>query len=77
MVVLALASVLYLMDWVAPPTHFIGPGFFAVLIAPFGVALVVSGLALRYRWPGWQVLQFAPLIAIVATVIWLRSLRYP
>jgi hypothetical protein len=43
LVVLALASVLYLMDWVAPPTHFIGPGFFAVLIAPFGVALVVSG----------------------------------
>ena len=72
---LAIAGWLYVLDRTTPPTHFIGPRFFAILLAPPGVGLIGSGLALRFRWPGWQVLQFAPWLAIALTIAWVRSLR--
>ena len=74
-VVLAMASGFYVIDQTTAATHFIGPRFFAILLAPTGVGLILSGLALRSRWPGWQVLQFAPWVALALTVAWFRSLR--
>jgi hypothetical protein len=72
---LAIAGWFYVLDPTTSPTHFIGPRLFAILLAPPGVGLIASGLALRFRWPGWQVLQFAPWLAIALTIAWLRSLR--
>ena len=68
---LSLAGWLYVVARTTP--HFI-PGLVGIVVAPPGVALIGSGLALRFRWPGWQVLQLAPWLALVATIAWLRSL---
>jgi hypothetical protein len=72
---LAVAGWFHLLDRMGSPTHFIGPRFFAVLLTPPSVGLLVSGLALRFRWPGSQVLQLAPWLAVVFTLAWFRSLR--
>ena len=74
-VVLAMATGFYVLDRMTPPTHFIGPRIFAILLAPMGAGFIASGLALRSRWPGWQLLQLAPWVALALTVAWLRSLR--
>lgn len=74
-VVLAMALGFYVVDRTAPPIHFIGPRFFTILLAPLGAGLVASGLALRSRWPGWQLLQLAPWVALALTVAWFQSLR--
>lgn len=74
-VVLAMAAGFYVIDRTAPATHFIGPRFFAILLAPIGAGLIASGIALRSRVPGWQVLQFAPWVALALTVAWFRSMR--
>ena len=74
-VVLAMATGFYVIDRTTPATHFIGPRFFAILLGPIGAGLVASGLALRSRWPGWQLLQLAPWVAFALTIAWFRSLR--
>ncbi|HUR19534.1 MAG TPA: hypothetical protein VMZ90_01915 [Vicinamibacterales bacterium] len=74
-VVLAMAFGFYVVDRTAAATHFIGPRFFAILLGPIGAGLIASGLALRSRLPGWQLLQLAPWVAIMLTVVWFRSLR--
>ena len=74
-VVVAMALGFYIVDLTAPATHFIGPRFFAFLLGPVGAGLIASGMALRSRWRGWQVLQLAPWVALVLTVAWFRSLR--
>ena len=74
-IVLAMAAGFYVLDRMEPPGHFIAPRFFAFLLAPFGTGLVVSGFALRARWPGWQLLQLTPWVAFALTVAWFRSLR--
>ena len=74
-VVLAMATGFYVIDRTATATHFIGPRFFAILLAPMGAGLIASGMALRARWPGWQLLQLAPWVALALTVAWFRSLR--
>ena len=74
-VVLAMATGFYFTDRTVAATHFIGPRFFAILLAPFGVGLVASGLAFRSRWPGWQLMQLMPWAALALTVMWFRSLR--
>ena len=73
--VLLIAGWFYGLDRTEPSTHFIGPRFFVILLAPFGGGLVCSGLALRFRWPGWRMLQLAPWVALALTVAWFRSLR--
>ncbi len=72
---LAITGWFYLLDRTTAFTHFIGPRFFIVLLAPFGAALIASGLALRFRWPAWKLLQLAPWLAVAWTVVWIRSLR--
>jgi multisubunit Na+/H+ antiporter MnhG subunit len=74
-VVLVMAIGFYVVDRTEPATHFIGPRFFAILLGPIGAGLIASGMALRSRWPGWQVLQLAPWVALALTVAWFRSLR--
>ena len=74
-VVLAMATGFYVIDRTAVATHFIGPRFFAILLGPIGAGLVASGMALRSRWRGWQLLQLAPWVAFVLTIVWFRSLR--
>jgi hypothetical protein len=70
---LALAGWLYLQDRTSPNSH--SPGrILEILVAPPGIGLIVSGLALRFRWPGWQVLQLAPWLALALTMRWLQSL---
>ena len=73
--VLATTGWFYLLDRTTAFTHFIGPRFFIVLLKPFGAALIASGLALRYRWPAWRLLQCAPWVTALLTVVWLQSLR--
>ena len=74
-VVLAMAVGFYVVDRTAPASHFIGPRFFALLLGPIGAGLIASGIALRSRVRGWQLLQLAPWVAILLTVAWFRSLR--
>jgi hypothetical protein len=74
-VLLAMATGFYVIDRTAVATHFIGPRFFAILLAPVGAGLVASGLAFRSRWPGWQLIQLVPWVALALTVAWFRSLR--
>lgn len=74
-VVLAMAAGFYVLDRMEPPAHFVGPRFFAILLAPLGAGLVASGMALRSRWPGWQLVQLAPWVALALTLAWFRSLR--
>ena len=74
-VLLAMATGFYFIDRTATATHFIGPRFFAVLLAPVGAGLVASGLALRFRCPYWKLMQLLPWAALTLTVTWFRSLR--
>ena len=74
-VVLMMATGFYVLDRTAAPTHFIGPRFFAILLGPVGAGLIASGMALRFRWRGWQLLQLAPWLALALTVAWFRSLQ--
>jgi hypothetical protein len=74
-VVLAMALGFYVVDRTEPATHFVGARFFALLLAPIGAGLVASGLALKSRWPGWQLIQLVPWVALVLTIAWFRSLR--
>ena len=53
-IVLALAAWFLVLDRTESPTGFIGPRFFVVLLTPFGLGLIGSGLALRFRCSGWQ-----------------------
>lgn len=75
MLLLASTGWFYLLDRTTAFTHFIGPRFFLILLTPVGAALIASGLALKYRWPAWQLVQLAPWAAIGLTLAWLRSLR--
>src|SRR4051812_178185 len=68
-----LAGWLYLLDRTSPTNH-PGPGLLAILVAPPAGGLILSGLALRFRWPGWQVLQLAPWLALALAIRWLQSL---
>jgi hypothetical protein len=74
-VVLAMAAGFYVVDRTAPATDFIGPRFFAILLGPIGAGFIASGIALRSRLPGWQLLQVAPWVALLLTVAWFRWLR--
>jgi hypothetical protein len=74
-VLLAMATGFYFIDRTTAATHFIGPRFFAVLLAPIGAGFVASGLAFRSRWRGWRIIQLVPWAALALTVVWFRSLR--
>jgi hypothetical protein len=74
LIVLACAGWFYVLDRSSPPSHFIGLRIFVLLLAPVGLALLVSGLALKFRWPGWQILQLAPWLTVPLTLLWLRTL---
>jgi hypothetical protein len=74
-VVLAMATGFYFIDRTSVATHFVGPRFFAILLAPVGAGLVASGLALRVRCPFWKLMQLLPWAALTLTVVWFRSLR--
>ena len=74
-VVLAMATGFYFIERTAPAAHFIGPRFFAILLAPIGAGLVASGLALKFRCPCWKLMQLLPWAAFALTVTWFRSLR--
>ena len=76
LIVLAFAS----LFWLAWYTDHSGHGERAflllpvVVLAPFGLGAVVSGVALRYRWPGrrwWALLPFI-LVAAAIAAVWVR-----
>jgi hypothetical protein len=69
---LAIVGWFYLLDRTTAFRHFIGPRFFVLLLTPFGAGLIGSGLALRYRWPGWQLLQLVPWLAAAFALSWMR-----
>jgi hypothetical protein len=45
-----------------------------VLLAPFGLGAVVSGIAVRYGWPGHRWFALLPFILVAAAVaaVWVR-----
>ena len=45
-----------------------------VLLAPFGLGVVVSGVAVRYQWPGRRWFALLPFILVAAAVaaVWVR-----
>jgi hypothetical protein len=45
-----------------------------VLLAPFGLGAVVSGVAVRYEWPGRRWIALVPFILVAAAIaaVWVR-----
>ena len=74
LIVLACAAWFYALERSAAPSHFVGLRIFVVVLAPVGLALFVSGLALKFRWPGWWFLQLVPWLTVPLTLLWLRTL---
>jgi hypothetical protein len=68
------AIVFFVQDAMGPRSHWFGPALFGLLLAPPGVFLIVSGLAMKNGWRGWVLLQLAPFAAVAAILVWLRSM---
>jgi hypothetical protein len=73
LIVLACAGWFYAIERNAPSSHFAGLHIFVIVLAPVGLALFVSGLALKFRWPGWQILQLVPWLTLPLTLLWLSD----
>lgn len=72
LVVLACAGWFYVLERTPPPTNFMGLMLFVILLAPVGLGLIISGLALKFRWPGWRMIQLVPWLTLPLTMLWLQ-----